>query len=78
MGHAKNDMMNVQEREYDHSDKNVCAGCFGDPYLKSYIKKHGEYGSCSFCKDNNGKACRYTLGLGTHWGHWGQALLTNV
>lgn len=56
MGHAKNDMMNVQERGYGHSDKIVCAGCFGDSFLKNYIKKHGEYGSCSFCKDSNGKA----------------------
>lgn len=42
MGYAKNDMMNVQERGYGHSDKIVCAGCFGDPFLKNYIKKHGE------------------------------------
>ncbi|MEF2866519.1 MAG: RES domain-containing protein [Anaerobutyricum sp.] len=56
MGYAKNDMMNVQERGYGHSDKIVCAGCFGDPFLKNYIKKHGEYGSCSFCKDSNDKA----------------------
>lgn len=35
MGYAKNDMMNVQERGYGHSDKIVCCASFEIGYIDS-------------------------------------------
>lgn len=50
MGRAKNDEIACAERGYSHSEKYVCAECFGDAYLKEHIRKKGNRGICSFCK----------------------------
>lgn len=55
MGRAKEQMFKEQERGYASSDKYVCSGCVKDNYLVKYIRKQGEYGRCSFCKDEKGK-----------------------
>ncbi len=56
MGIVKDDMMECEGRGYGHSNKRVCAFCFGDSYLRHYIRyesKKSEYGYCSFCKHSS-------------------------
>lgn len=55
MGSAKNEMIEAEERGYIHSYKYVCANCFGDKFIKSYIRVNGKTQKCSFCKNLNGQ-----------------------
>ena len=60
MGIAKELLMHIEARGYGQTDKVVCSGCIGDAFLiKNYIHRYGEYGECSFCKDDNGKPIRH-------------------
>lgn len=59
MGYAKNRMIEIQERGYGESDKCVCSGCVKDDYLVKIIRKKGEVGACSFCRDENDKQIKH-------------------
>ena len=59
MGIAKSKLIEIEERGYGESDKNVCSGCIKDPYLVKIIRDNGEVGACSYCKDSNGKAIKH-------------------
>lgn len=60
MGLAKERMMEIEARGFGETGKYVCSGCIGDEYLvKKFIRPKGEHGSCSFCKDDNGKPIRH-------------------
>ena len=55
MGVAKEKMMSIAARGYGESNKYVCSGCVKDQYLQKVIRAKGQVGTCSFCKDENGK-----------------------
>lgn len=59
MGAAKEKMMAIEARGYGESEKYVCSGCIRDPYLQKVIRAKGQVGTCSFCKDENGKPIRH-------------------
>ena len=59
MGFAKNRMIEIKERGYGESDKYVCSGCVKDDYLVKIIRKKGEVGACSFCRDENDKQIKH-------------------
>lgn len=59
MGATKEKMLHIQERGYGESDKYICSGCIGDQYLQKVIRMNGKVGTCSFCKDENGKPIRH-------------------
>jgi hypothetical protein len=63
MGLTKNEKMKYRDRGYCHSDKYVCGECFGDEYLKKYVRFNGNKGKCSFCKLNGKPAKRNVLPL---------------
>jgi len=56
MGYEKNKMIEYQDRGYGHSEKYFCTDCFGDKFLKRYIRRYGSKGQCSFCKNSSGRA----------------------
>ncbi len=49
MGWAKNHLIEIEERGYGDSDKNVCAACIGDRYISNQIKYSHCKDKCSFC-----------------------------
>lgn len=59
MGVAKEKMMSIAARGYGESNKYVCSGCVKDQYLQKVIRAKGQVGTCSFCKDENGKPIRH-------------------
>ena len=59
MGATKEKMLHIQERGYGESDKYICSGCIRDQYLQKVIRMNGKVGTCSFCKDENGKPIRH-------------------
>ena len=59
MGAAKEKMMAIEARGYGESEKYVCSGCVRDPYLQKVIRAKGRIGTCSFCKNENGKPIRH-------------------
>lgn len=56
MGLAKELLISIQERGYGQSDKFICQYCIQDEYIRGKIIAEGERGTCSFCKDENGRA----------------------
>lgn len=56
MGYEKNKMIEYEDRGDGHSEKYFCADCFGDKFLKRYIRRYGSKGQCSFCKNSSGRA----------------------
>lgn len=59
MGVAKEKIMSIAARGYGESNKYVCSGCVKDQYLQKVIRAKGQVGTCSFCKDENGKPIRH-------------------
>ena len=49
MGISKAHLMEIEERGYRDSDKNVCSFCIGDSYISNKIKYSHVSGHCSFC-----------------------------
>ncbi len=49
MGWASNHLIEIEERGYGDSDKNVCAACIGDRYISNHIKNSHCKDKCSFC-----------------------------
>lgn len=71
MGWAKNQMMELQEREdwpsSELGDKNVCKNHFEDKYLNEMIDKYGENGKCSYCGKHGTVCDMETLGRNIAW-----------
>jgi RES domain-containing protein len=55
MGFAKRLWMEEQARGWGSSDKNVCADCFEDPYLKTLVQENLATDKCDYCLQNNEK-----------------------
>lgn len=55
MSYIKDDLIKYQDRGYGHSTAYVCAYCFRDPFLQIYIRKHGNKGSCTYCRLASGR-----------------------
>lgn len=59
MGLTKAKMIEIEGRGYGETDKCVCSGCIGDQFLVKIIRRRGETGACSFCKDDSGKPIKH-------------------
>lgn len=49
MGLAKRHLEETEARGYGDTDRVVCAGCIGDPYIHNRIRYSHRSGTCSFC-----------------------------